>query len=285
MKRDEILAVFRAEWRSYIRSGMLWKLTGGHLLVITAVTLASWPSVTTVSTGTSALTWNWFSYVLLTSLIYVALAVAADVFEMSERIPSYEWVYYGVALPFNVLVGRASAVLLLALVLSAITLPISFVAYAAAPLPGIQVYGGALVTTTMVVCAIAAGLIISAISTERSFRLIGMLTVMAVLGLLSLVVGGWIGPTGEAGVAGLNPLGAMYLFLKVDRDVAETLEFPWGGWIALYGIILGALFGIAYARLRRWLPEPDGAARRAGRGRMLESTNQSQNTRSGGEPL
>ncbi len=286
MTVHELFSVAGSECRSFFRSGLLWKLSGALLLLLTSVTFASWPRVAAVGDQTIPLTWNWFCYVSMAALSYIALTLASDAVEAGGRVPMYEWVYYEAARPVSVVIARGCAVLLFTLILWSMTVPIAVVAYAASPLSIDQLVGAALITLTLVVIATAAGSIVGASVTERTFRWIAVLTIIGASSALLLIVGGWIGPSGAAGIVTLNPLGAMHHFLDADSFAIKERRFPWASWTALYGTLVLILGASAYIRLRGWLPADDRRITLAGtKGTRTDRAKDSANTHSGGEPL
>ena len=261
MNIAEILSLTQTELKHLARSGFLSHLAIGHLAVMAVTVLLAWPAAVIPGATAPALTWNWFNYVMLGTLTYVALALASEMIPIPGRVPSFEWVYYGVARPLNVLVARTLSTLLLLLILAALSAPIGVLAHAAVAVPPARVLGAAAVTATLSLCALAAGLYIGTGVADPAMRAVAANSLYIAGLALALVVGGWIGPLAERGIALLNPLGAMHHFL--NPQAAETSShFPWTGWTVLYGLVVVTLFALAHARLWEWLPGRGPASRK-----------------------
>lgn len=252
MNMKEVASLARSEWRCFIRSGFLPYLAVAHLIIVAVAVLASWPSSLVPGSPGPVLTWNWYNYVMLATLTYIALATAADAAPIPDRIAPYEWVYYDVVRPTDVLAGRFIAHLALAAVLILLSLPLGILAHAAHPVPFSQVVGTATVIFTLLLISVAAGSFVSAGVSEPALRAVAAHALYLAGLALFLVAGGWIAPSPKQSLARLNPLGAMHYFLERDPDAPFTAPFPWIVWTLLYGAVLALFLTLAHTRLRQW---------------------------------
>lgn len=263
MNIKEAVNLARSEWRCFVRSGFLSYLAVAHLIIVAVAVLASWPSTLVPGSPGMVLTWNWYNYVMLATLTYIALAIAADAAPIPDRIAPYEWVYYDVLRPADVLAGRFVATLGVPVLLIALSLPLGILAHAARPVPFSEVAGAAAVIFTLLLVSAAAGSFVSAAVSEPALRAVAA-NALYLAGLaLFLVAGGWIAPSPEQSLARLNPLGAMHHFLERDLSAPGAAPFPWIGWALLYGTALLLFLMLAHSRLRQWRsPQSPPAGRR-----------------------
>jgi len=284
MRTRQVASLWSTAWRSLIKSGVYWKFAAADIVIAGAAVAVTWPGAIMFDAPALPVTLSALFYAHGAVLAYAAISLAGENFAHEGDYGSIDWVYYGVATPAEVVLGRVLWVLSVLASLTALVFPFAVAAYHLYPIPGTALAGALFALATALLCFTAIGQVIGASIAERSIRAIAADGFFTLSAILIFLASGWFGEPGQTRTLIYNPLGAIHYFLSAPAPGAPA--FPWSTWLIAYGVVLAVIFAFAYRKLWEWAPPPDWGPRPrpTGRYRPKGQRKSTANARSGAPP-
>lgn len=261
-KLNQAYAVAATEWSYLFRSGVLWKLSGAHLTVVSAALLLSWPGLMFSFQAPPMTTWRAYLLSEVAFTAYVALGLSADLIGRDRRVRARDWVGFRLCAPGPLLLGRLVALSMALASVYLAALPVALLACAAHPFPlgRFALFGVVLLPHAALLSFLGASIGASfrtgsegAALRRRSMAQHGLFALLAAVTLTLRPL------VGDSALQLLNPLSAIDAFFPADGGnlalVPPSSPWTWSAWAL--GSALASLSAGVWARrsLAPWARE------------------------------